>query len=149
MKILSFLLFLGILVSGCASVEFYSEDDLKGKAALKFYNSHPYFLVTNPSSDSSSVSVIYLPDLENPTYVKPKNGIGTAKLELSLKNGMLTSFGNEVDSKVPETIESAASVLGTFMSGTETAEDTSTSFILYKLSSSDGEMVLKEVNFEK
>jgi hypothetical protein len=41
--------------------------------------------------------------------VKPESGYGTADLSVNLSNGMITSFGQKTDTKIPETLTSLAS----------------------------------------
>ena len=101
------------LLSGCASVNFYTGSDLTGKTGLKYYNVKPYLLVEpNATKDNSiKTSVIYLPDLANPGYLAIKPGFGSSELKVALTNGSLSSVGLLNESKIPETINSLAALL--------------------------------------
>ncbi|MBK7626724.1 MAG: hypothetical protein IPJ16_05915 [Bacteroidales bacterium] len=57
------------LVYGCASVQIYSNNDLKNKTGLKFYSVKPYLLVELKSEKDMTVktTVVYLPDLATNT----------------------------------------------------------------------------------
>jgi hypothetical protein len=125
------LLIATMTLAGCARVAFYSVDtDANGKqpnvskfteeteTGVKYYNPKPYLLVarTGAKDKPVEISVIYLPDLAHPNYAKGWTGLGTTNLQLSLTNGVITSVGQQVDSKIPEFITSLAS-LGTAIGG--------------------------------
>ena len=109
-----------LALSGCARLEFYATPNLQGpETGVKFYYSKPYLLVartpvpekpattTSPATPATTqvqVSIQYLPDLENPVYAKMKPGYGSANLTLAFQNGVLTSVGQNTDTKIPETI---------------------------------------------
>ncbi|MHB1277930.1 MAG: hypothetical protein ACYC1Q_05990 [Bacteroidia bacterium] len=97
---------LTLILSGCAGVKFYSDKDLTKESGIEFYSPEPYLIVErNPAKDVSiKMTIVYLPDLENPKYVKVKSGFGSSDLKLVLENGIITSYGITSDSKVPETI---------------------------------------------
>lgn len=95
-----------LILSGCATVKFYSNKNLTEEAGIEFYSPKPYLIVEkNPAKDVSlKMSIVYLPDFDNPKYAKLKPGFGTSDLKLSLENGIITSYGITSDSKIPETI---------------------------------------------
>ena len=100
--------FVAMCLSGCARFAFYSKPDLTGtETGIKFYTPKPYLLVahTGGTDKPTDISVIYIPDLANPIYAKPKIGIGSNNLTLTLSNGMLTQFGQQTDSKIPDLIK--------------------------------------------
>ena len=111
MKKIIYLALIG-LFSSCAGVKFV---DHKGNESegIKFYNSEPYLLVEyNVSKDLAiKTSIIYLPDLVNPNYMKVKNGLGSSAATLGLTNGMISSFGLTTDSKIPETITAISGLI--------------------------------------
>jgi hypothetical protein len=120
MKAIHFLLGSLFLLSSCATVKFYSDPTLKTETGIKIYSAKPYLLVDhtkkiskNASSDSltTQVSIIYLPDLRNPIYVKQTSGIGTSDLKITLQNGILTSYGLTTDTKIPDTITAATGLI--------------------------------------
>jgi len=101
------------LLSGCASVNFYTSPDLTGKTGLKYYNVKPYLLVEPNATKDNSVktSVIYLPDMANPGYIAIKPGFGSSELKVALTNGSLSSVGLLNDSKIPESMDAIAALL--------------------------------------
>lgn len=119
------LLVIFVLTPSCARVKFYSDPDLTKETGLKYYTPKPYLLVvrTGAKDKPVDVSVVYLPDLEHPQYAKYKSGWGTHQFTLALANGVMTSYGQTADSKVPETISAVGSLLsnagGGFKAGAE------------------------------
>ena len=108
-----------LLISGCAGVEFYSDEGLTHRTGIKYYTAKPYLLVANTGAKDKpvEVSIVYIPDLSHPTYAKPVSGLGTSDLSLSFNNGMLASVGEKTDSKIPELI----TALGSFVSNAASA----------------------------
>lgn len=102
------------MLYGCASVQIYSDNDLKERTGLKFYTVKPYLLVELKSEKDMTVktTVIYLPDLAKPQYLRVKPGAGSSELKMAFTNGILNSYGVTSDSKVDETINSLAALLG-------------------------------------
>ena len=102
-----------VLFSGCASVKFYSDADLKKKTGLRYYTLKPYLLVEYKAEKDNTVvtSVVFLPDLANPQYVKVTSGLGSNKLDMTFENSGLTSYGLESSSEIPETMEAVAAML--------------------------------------
>jgi hypothetical protein len=96
-------------LGGCASLKFYSGEDLTTarEVGLKTYYSKPYILVARDGTAKViSVSLIFLPDLAHPVFAKARSGYGSSNLSLGFSNSMLTSFGQQTDTKIPETITS-------------------------------------------
>jgi hypothetical protein len=110
---------LTLILSGCATVKFYSDKELKTESGIEFYSPKPYLVVErNPAKDvSMKMTIVYLPDFSNPKYAKIKPGIGTSDLKLSLENGIITSYGITSDSKIPETLTAISGLV----SGTGTS----------------------------
>jgi hypothetical protein len=108
------ILTLTAILSGCATVKFYSDKELTKESGIEFYSPKPYLIVEkNPAKDvSMKMSIIYLPDFNNPKYAKLKPGFGTSDLKLSLENGIITSYGITSDSKIPETITAISGLVG-------------------------------------
>jgi hypothetical protein len=134
MAISIYLMGLLFLLGSCANVKFYSaslnsDGSIKNlnKTGLRVYTAKPYLLVeynTPPDKDTASkadpkaakdkaakidtlmvkTSIIYLPDLQNPQYIKLTPGLGSSDLKIALANGILTSYGLTTDTKIPETI---------------------------------------------
>ena len=99
-------MWISLLLTSCASVKFYNDESLKNETGLKIYSPKPYLLVEYQTAKTGSVktSIVYLPDLLNPLYIKWKPGIGSSALKLELNNGILTSYGLNTDTKMPETL---------------------------------------------
>lgn len=111
-KYILFLISLTILYS-CSSVQIYSDGELKKKTGLKYYPVKPYLLVELKSNKDMTIktSIIYLPDLLSPQYLKVTPGIGANELKMSFANGSLTSYGLTSESEIPETISSLATLI--------------------------------------
>lgn len=100
------LVLLAIGLAGCSRLTFYPDPAMKqDEVGLKAYYSKPYILIARDGTAKvTSVSVVYLPDLEHPVYARAISGYGSANLTLAFSNGMITSFGQQTDSKIPETL---------------------------------------------
>lgn len=101
---------LGLMTAtGCSRLSFYPDPEMTNEVGLKAYYPKPYVLVARDGTAKvTSVSVVYLPDLEHPVYAKAHSGYGSANLTLALSNGVITSFGQQTDTKIPETVTSLA-----------------------------------------
>jgi hypothetical protein len=95
-------------LGGCASLKFYPDKDMKrSEVGLKSYYAKPYVLVARDGTQKvTSVNIVYLPDLANPVYAKARSGYGSSNLTLAFSNGMITNFGQQVDTKIPESVTS-------------------------------------------
>ena len=128
---LSFFLLMPFIFVNCAGIKILDKNN--EKTNLKVHLPKPYMLVEyNPAKDVEiKTSFIYLPDLENPLFLKNKNGIGSSSMEFSIANGQLSSFGATTDSKIPETITAIGSLSGLAdllpLEGTSGLESASTS----------------------
>jgi hypothetical protein len=101
------LLISSVILSGCAGVAFYKtpQADVHAEVGFPIYPPKPYFLVSPPDKDGNqTVSIVTLPDLSDPHYVKSWEGLGTANMSYSLTNGALTTWNATTDSKLPEVI---------------------------------------------
>src|SRR5687768_12027754 len=83
--------------TGCAGVRIYSDPELKTQTGVRHYAPKPYLLVTRTGAKEKPVelSVVYLPNLEEPHFAIMKGGLGNNKMNLKLTNGILTEFGTE------------------------------------------------------
>jgi hypothetical protein len=95
-----------LAVTGCATVKFYSNEELTKKSGLKYYTVKPYLQVERETVNSSIVraTILYLPDLENPQYIVMKDGIGSKKLDLKLTDGSINTFSLDTDPKIAESL---------------------------------------------
>jgi hypothetical protein len=116
-----------LLLGGCASMTFYPDAEMKKpKEGLKFYYTKPYLLVARDGTAKvTSITVQYLPDLEHPVYAKATPGYGSSNLTLAFSNGVITNFGQQVDTKVPETISSLGSLIPGYGSAVKALTDAS------------------------
>lgn len=102
-----------LVLTGCATVKFYSDPGLKNETGLRYYTLRPYVLVEYMAGKDNAVktSVIYLPDLDDPQYMGFKTGIGKNDIKLAFTNSALASYGAVSESMFSETLESVASML--------------------------------------
>lgn len=112
------------LLSGCASVSVTHVADGDKSDGVHFYEPRPYLLVaaqskTTPgaggapavTSTEYTSQIIYLPDTTKLYVIKANSGLGTVNASVKLKDGwMLTDFGDQRDSKIPETITALTGV---------------------------------------
>jgi hypothetical protein len=148
------------VLSGCASVQIYSENNLKSRTGLRIYNSKPFLLVELKSAKDMTVktSVIYLPDLANPQYLKVKPGIGANELKMAFSNGTLSSYGITASSDIPDIITSLASLIS---KGSDAAKqiaglnaqaeqaEIEETFVLYEIVFTTEGVVLKRVGIKE
>lgn len=99
-----------VFFNGCASVQFYSDSGLTQKTGLKVCPAKPYLLVEyNPGKDKTpKTTLLWLPDMANPQYVKLTSGFGSNEMKLAFKNGCLDTYGITTDTKIPESINALA-----------------------------------------
>ena len=95
-----------ILITSCATVKFYNDESLKNETGLRVYTPKPFLLVEYRHTQTESVrtTIVYLPDLTKPQYIRQRPGIGSNALKLEITNGFLTSYGLTTDTKMPETL---------------------------------------------
>ena len=102
-----------VLLNGCATVTIYSDAELDNETGLRFYTFRPYLLVEYMAEKDNTVktSVVYLPDLSSPQFMKLKPGIGSSELKMTLTNSALESYGVATDSQLPESMAAFADIL--------------------------------------
>ncbi|HEX2976679.1 MAG TPA: hypothetical protein VHO68_12150 [Bacteroidales bacterium] len=95
-----------LLLSGCSPVQIYSDPALTKSTGFKYYTAKPYVQVEKDSQSGAIVkaTVLYLPDLSNPQYVKVNGGLGSRKLDIELSDGTIKKFGLTSDTNIPESI---------------------------------------------
>jgi hypothetical protein len=91
-----------IVFAGCARLDF---DDGKG-AGLSYYDAKPYLFVSVSKECVPTASLLMLPAEKR--QVRFISGMGSADLNLTLKDGMVTVVGQKTDTKIPETMTSLA-----------------------------------------
>ena len=102
-----------ILLSGCATVKIYSDAGLTRETGLRFYTLKPFLLVEYNAEKDNTVktSVVFLPDLASPQFMKLKPGIGASELKMTFSNSALESYGVVTDSQLPESMAAFADIL--------------------------------------
>ena len=114
-----------LLLVGCAQTTFHvvnlddetgevtDIDSTKGDVGLLYYQPVPYLFVQRPlNKDGATTSkIIYLPDKANPMSMRFKGGFGSAEMSVSLTNGMISTFNQTTDSKIPELLANLATPL--------------------------------------
>ena len=113
---------LGLVLIGCAGVDFYTDSAMTQKSGFKYYYSKPYVLVKRTAAKEKPVdiSVVYLPDLDNPVYAKMRGGLGSHDFKFSLNNGQITSYGQTGDAQVDEALANLAAPFSGIATGIKT-----------------------------
>lgn len=101
------------LLTGCATVKVYSDAGMTTETGLRYYTLKPYLLVEYMANKDNTVktSVVFLPDLSSPQFIKVKPGIGSSELKMTFSNSTLESYGVATDSQVPESMAAFADIL--------------------------------------
>ncbi len=101
------------LFTGCATVKVYSDAGMTAETGLRYYTLKPYLLVEYMANKDNTVktSVVFLPDLSAPQYIKVKPGIGSSELKMTFSNSTLESYGVATDSQLPESMAAFADIL--------------------------------------
>ncbi len=146
-----------ILSSGCATVKIYSDSQLTRETGLRYYTLKPYLLVEYKADKDNTLktSVVYLPDLSAPQFMKLKPGIGSSELKMTFSNSALESYGVVTDSQLSESMAAFADILSKSAYAAQNftrqpSQDTSgqeqgVPFRLFEIQFTPGGTVLKEV----
>ncbi|MDZ7636054.1 MAG: hypothetical protein U5L72_17105 [Bacteroidales bacterium] len=96
LKLIIGVLLTTVLFTGCATVKVYSDAGLTIETGLRFYTLKPYLLVEYQVQKDNSLktSVVYLPDISSPQYMKLKPGIGSSELKMTFSNSALEWYGS-------------------------------------------------------
>lgn len=108
MRVFMGVLAVALLASGCARmvVKRATSDDELG---VRFYSPEPYLFRTPAKDGGCTVAIVYLPNKDERWVARVHPGFGSVNASATLTDGWnLTAFGQQVDSKVPETIEALA-----------------------------------------
>ncbi len=146
-----------VLITGCATVKVYSDAELKKETGLRYYTLKPYLLVEYMAEKDNTVksTVVYLPDLSSPQYMKLQPGIGASELKMSFKNSALESYGVVTDSQLPESMAAFADILSKSAYAAQTftrtesheimSQEPGTAFRLFEILFTPDGTVLREV----
>jgi len=101
------------LLAGCSAVKIYSDAELTKETGLRCYTLKPYLLVEYQSQEENKAktTVVYLPDLSSPQFIRLKPGLGASELKMTFSNSALESYGVAIDSQLPESMAAFADIL--------------------------------------
>lgn len=88
------------LLSGCGHLDFGPD---KG---LTYYDPKPYLFVATTKDCVTTANLVSVPETKR--EVKLISGYGSTDLSVNLSDGMITSVGQNTDTKIPDTITSVA-----------------------------------------
>ena len=102
-----------LVLTGCATVKFYSNPVSAKNAGLKYYTVKPYLQLEKDAVNSNVIkaTVIYLPDLANPQYMLIRDGLWNRKVDLKLTEGSLSTLGVSSDPKIAETVNALSGLI--------------------------------------
>lgn len=132
-----------LALSGCASIDFGKKD-----GRLTYFVPKPYLFVSVTKDCVSTVKVVSIPGKKK--SMKLKSGYGSSNLTVKFENGIITSVGQQSDTKIPETITSIAtlgSAMRAFMAKEKTEEKDCPSAKLYPIKD-NGEIDKMPINFQ-
>lgn len=131
---------------GCAPVQFYSNKNLTEKTGLKYYTVKPYLHVERDAETNRIVkaTVIYLPDLANPQYMRIREGVNSRKVNLKFSNGSIDTFGYSSTGKVGESVDALAAMI---TKGTDALTELNTLKSLQAVKASSNTVELYEIVF--
>ena len=135
-----------LVFTGCAPVQFYSNKGLTEKTGLKYYTVKPYLHVERDAETNRIVkaTVIYLPDLANPQYIRIREGVNSKKVNLKFSNGSIDTFGYSSTGKVGESVDALAAMI---TKGTDALTELNTLKSLQAVKASSNTVELYEINF--
>lgn len=143
-----------LLFQGCVPVKFYSNNGLN--SGLKYYTVKPYLLVEKDLTTDRTIkaSTIYLPDLENPQYMRIEDGFGSRKIDLKLSDGSINTFGVSTENDIAKSIEAFSTLISKSASAIDDLKlkgipqaVTSTYVELYEVSMVNGLTSFRKIEF--
>ena len=98
----------------CAGVRIYSDPALTHETGVKVFAPKPYLLVARTGAKSNPVqlSIVYLPDTNDVSYIRQQRGWGSNDLGIGIQNGMLVQLGSKSDARADDNIGAVADLLG-------------------------------------
>lgn len=133
--IILILLAASVAVCGCARVKVVAVNrENQGKSGLRFYRPHPYLLLTQGGSNKFDSRLIWLPNTNEQYMVRSISGWGIAEANVTLTDGWnLTTLGQKMDSKIPETITALGSAIAAVASAVKGTDEKVPPAILFKV----------------
>ena len=100
-------------LTACAGVRVYSDPALTHETGVKVFAPKPYLLVARTGAKASPVqlSVVYLPDTTDVSYIRQQRGWGSNELGVGIQNGMLVQLGSKSDARVGDGTGAIADLL--------------------------------------
>jgi hypothetical protein len=100
-------------LSACAGVRVYSDPALTRETGVKVFAPKPYLLVARTGAKTTPVqlSIVYLPDTSDISYIRQQRGWGSNDLGIGIQNGMLVQFGSKSDARVGDGAGAIADLL--------------------------------------
>jgi hypothetical protein len=132
-----------LIFTGCAHISFHDPANPSRDVGLEYYKLKLYLLVTS-TKDGTKGEILTLPDLTQPRYALLHPGYGSSNLSIKLSNGVITDVGQNVDTKIPETITALGS-LATAVKR-EAGGGEKPYFALYEMIIHNGRMQLEKVD---
>ena len=110
---LAFVLTCAQAFSACAGVRVYSDPEFTHETGVKVFAPKPYLLVARTGAKNNPVqlSIVYLPDTSDVSYIRQKRGWGSNDLGLAIQNGMLVQLGSKGDARMAEGTGAIAQLL--------------------------------------
>ncbi len=145
------------ILAGCTTVKFFPDGSQTGSPGIRYYTVKPFIKVEREVVNNSivKVEVFYLPDLENPQCIVIKNGIGSAKVDLKLTEGAISTLGISSDPQIAESVNAlssliskTASAVGDLSSFKSMPSSQSTVTEIYEVTMSNGITSLKKVDIK-
>ena len=101
-------------VAGCAGVRVYSDPALSHETGVKVFAPKPYLLVARTGAKNAPVqlSIVYLPDASDVSYIRQQRGLGSNDLGIGIQNGMLVQLGSKSDLRLGDSASGVADLLG-------------------------------------
>jgi hypothetical protein len=104
-------------LTGCASLVF---SDGHRPDGVNYWDPQPFLQITCDDKGNQLMAFAVGPNPNAPRSVRPRSGWGSANLNASFANGLVSQFGQQTDTKIPETI-TALSGLATAAAGLKAA----------------------------
>ena len=100
-------------IAACAGVRVYSDPAFTHETGVKVFAPKPYLLVARTGAKNNPVqlSIVYLPDTRDVSYIRQKRGWGSNDLGLGIQNGMLVQLGSKGDARMAEGTSAVADLL--------------------------------------